>query len=234
MMILPFKKKKPHKSREGKIGLTLAANDIDVVIDVGANIGQTHDLLREHGFSGPIISVEPLPALQDVLQPKAAQDPLWEVLPPLALGDHNGTCEINVSESSDLSSVLASTPELMTALPKTCVQTRETVEMKTLDTLYAELESIHLLSEKNVFIKIDAQGAEKMILEKAPRTLQKIAGIQIEMSLFALYQDEALYHEILPILHDAGFEAHMLVETNFSRKLNRQLQIDGIFYKEKR
>lgn len=229
MGLIPFKKAKPHKTRDGKIALTIKEQKIDTIIDIGANRGQTHDILRANGFEGPIISVEPVPPLQDELQTKASKDPLWTVLPPLALGDSNGECVLNISEASDMSSVLSATSATMTALPKTKVAQQVSVPMKTLDTLYEELGDT---LGQNVFIKIDAQGAEKMILDNAPHTLSKIKGLQVEMSLFPLYEGEALYDEIIALLKPYGFSPHMLVETNFSRRLNRQLQIDGIFYKD--
>ncbi len=223
-----FRKPKPHKTRDGKIGITIAKHEIDTIIDIGANIGQTRDILRENGFIGDIISVEPLPTLQDALQKKAKSDPKWRVLEPLALGDHDGTCEINISESSDMSSLLKSSDELMTALPRTRVMDKATVPMKTLNTLYNELN----LEDRRVFIKMDTQGYEMKILECAAETLDKIIGIQVEMSLFPLYEGEVLFYDIIELLRQKSFSPHMLIETNFSRKLKRQLQIDGIFFKD--
>ena len=117
---------------------------------------------------------------------------------------------------------------LMQALPATKVTGTVRVPMKTLDTLYGELA----LEGKSVFVKIDTQGFEMPILRGAPESLRKIKGLQIEMSLFELYKGETMFDEIIAFLKSAGFTPHMLVETNFSRHLNRQLQIDGIFYKE--
>lgn len=236
MIKLPFtvkiEKNRPHKTRDGKIGLTLKANKIDAILDVGANIGQTHDSLRAHGFKGPIISIEPLPALQAGLQAKAKKDKDWTVLPPLALGDKDGDITFHMTGASDLSSMLLPTTMLQQALPNAKIAESVTVPMKTLDSVYAELEQSHGLSNKNVFIKIDAQGAEKMILTHAPETLKKIKGIQIELSLFPLYEGEALYDELLAYLQSYGFKPHMLVETNFNRRIQRQLQIDAILYKD--
>lgn len=227
-MIIPFKKPKPHKTRAGKIGLTIQAHNIDVAIDIGANLGQTYEELRAGGFSGRIISVEPLPALQQGLQEKAKKDPLWTVLPPLAIGDHNGECEINVSEAHDMSSVLTATDPLHKALPKTRMVDSVTVPMKTLDTLYEELD----LAGKNVYLKMDTQGYEMNILHHAPRTLEQICGIQLEMSLLELYKGETLYSDLIFFLHNLGFKPHIMVERYFSRKLNRQLQVDAVFYRD--
>lgn len=208
--------------------MTMEGHGIDTVLDIGANRGQTRDMLRQARFKGEIISVEPLPALQDELQKKARKDKRWRVLPPLALGDKNGECEINVSSSSDMSSLLPASDALMKALPKTQVVETAKIPMKTLDALYEELG----LAGKRVFVKIDTQGYEMAILRNANVALAKIAGIQVEMSLFEIYKGEALFDEIVAFLKDKGFTPHMLIETNFSKKLNRQLQVDGIFYRD--
>ncbi len=222
------KKQKPHKNPEGKVVLTLKAHNIDTVIDIGANIGQTHDCLRQWGFEGDIISVEPLPSLQNLLQKKAEKDSNWTVLPSLALGDSNKDIEINISEASDMSSILPVSEELLIALPKANTVSTATIPMKTLDTLYDELN----LDNKNVFIKMDTQGYEMNILQHGLQALKKAVGLRLEMSLFEVYEGEALMSDIMIFLKEKGYNPHMLWEVFFSRKLNRQLQVDGVFYKD--
>ena len=51
----------------------------------------------------------------------------------------------------------------------------------------------------------------------------------MELSLFALYEGEETYLSFLQDLHHWGFESYMIFETNFSKKLQRQLQIDVVF-----
>ena len=59
--------------------LTKAINtfQIDTVIDVGANLGQTVDELRASGFDGKIVSFEPTPGLFRALVAKHGSDPGW-------------------------------------------------------------------------------------------------------------------------------------------------------------
>jgi hypothetical protein len=60
MFSLPWRKKPHKKSDDGKLALILERQDIDLVVDVGANLGQTRDRLRHLGFKGNILSIEPL------------------------------------------------------------------------------------------------------------------------------------------------------------------------------
>lgn len=223
-----LKKNKPHKNAEGRVGLTLRDHDIDCIIDIGANMGQTYDTLRRWGYKGEVISIEPLPSLQENLQEKAKKDPLWTVLPPLALGEANKDIEMNVSEATDMSSILEVSDELLTALPKSNIVTKVTIPMKTLDTLYEELN----LKSKNVFLKIDTQGYEMNILRHGLNALTQMKGVRLEMSLFEVYKGEALMADVMMFMQDQGFKPHLLWETYFSRKLNRQLQADGVFYRD--
>ena len=223
-----LKKNKPHKNNEGRVVLTMKENNIDTVIDIGANKGHTYETLRRWGFNGQIYSIEPLSSLQAPLQEKAKLDPLWTVLPPLALGEENKEIEINVSEATDMSSILDVSDELLTALPKSQILEKETIPMKTLDCLYEELN----LDNKKVLIKIDTQGYEMNILKHGIQALKKTTGVRLEMSLFEIYKGETLMSDVMAFMKENKFQPYLISETYFSRKLNRQLQADGVFYKD--
>lgn len=222
-----FLKPKQRLDDEQKIVRSMIQQNIDTVLDIGANKGQTRDSLRQNGFTGEIISVEPVPALYPLLLEKSRKDPHWRVLKPLALGEQPGTCTINVSRAPDMSSLLPANARLMTAYPKTEVLETAEIPMKTLDALYEELK----LENRRVLIKIDTQGYEMPILKGGANALARAHGVRIEMSLVELYEGEALYTEILHHLAAAGFAPHILIDIGYSRALSRQLQLDGVFYK---
>ena len=224
---MPFRlfKKKISKTTPGKLAQVLAAAEIDLVLDVGANIGQTGKSLRDAGYRGRIVSFEPVPAAHAALTQAAAQDPRWRIAPPMAIGAQDGEIELNVSEASDMSSALEASDSLMKALPKTSVREKVTVASRRLDSVLPDF----LEGAKNVFLKIDTQGFERSVLNGAPETLKMVRGVQMELSLFPLYKGEETYLPFLQELHDLGMEPHMIVETNFSKTLHRQLQIDAVF-----
>ena len=76
----------------------LEQNRIDTVIDVGANTGQTAEQLRAFGYGGKIISYEPIGECHAQLETKSASDPNWSIAPRCALGEKEGSVELQVSE----------------------------------------------------------------------------------------------------------------------------------------
>ena len=188
-------------------------------------MGQTGISLRTHGYPGKIVSFEPLAKCHAKLLDASRNDPDWRIHEPCALGDRNGEIEIAMSEASDLSSIGEPTLAMSKALPKVRPVERITVPIFRLDALTID----ELPAAKAPFLKIDAQGYDLAVLRGCSGIIEKILGVQVEMSLVQLYRDEPLYLEILNFLHQAGFEPHTLVERGFSNELGRQLQIDGVF-----
>lgn len=203
----------------------LEMNQIDFVIDVGANTGQTAEALRGSGYRGKIVSYEPIRQCHEELMAKSASDPQWSIAPRCALGDTDGTVELQVSEGSSLSSVGLPTQTMTQAMPKVRAASCETVPIHRLDGLMKD----ELEDGARVFLKVDAQGHDMAVLRGAEGIMGSLAGIKIEMSLLPLYEGETLYLDILNFLHDRGFRPHMLVDVGYSKKLGRQLQIDGVF-----
>lgn len=211
-----------------KISAVLKDHKINLVLDVGANVGQTGALLRDIGYTGRIVSFEPLPSAHRQLTERAEGDRRWTVAPRTAIGDAPGTATIYESEASDVSSLLPAKEEMYKAFHKTNVIGEQETPVARLDDLYDE----YVRPGDRVYLKIDTQGFEKNVLLGATETLKKIAGLQIELSLLPLYDGETGYLEILQMIHAEGFEPFILTETSFSVDLRRQLQIDAIFFRD--
>lgn len=206
----------------------LEQNRVDTVIDVGANTGQTAAELRAFGFAGNIISYEPIKQCHEELMVKSASDPKWSIAERCALGDEEGTIELLVSEGSSLSSVRTPTEVMAQALPKVRAASHERVPIHRLDKLMKK----EMKALGNVFLKIDAQGHDMAVLRGAEGIAKHLAGVKIEMSLLPLYEGETLYLDILTYLHKKGFRPHLMVDVGYSKKLVRQLQIDGVFMRD--
>jgi FkbM family methyltransferase len=207
-------------------GKLLAHQRISLVFDVGANIGQYASELRALGYAGRIVSCEPLGQAFQHLAGKAAKDPNWVAL-NCAPGDVDGTTSIHVAANSASSSVLEMMPRHAEAAPHSAYQGVEQVRMARLDSIFDE----HLRPQDRVFLKLDVQGYERFVLAGAEKSLGRLQGIQLEMSLVPLYRGESTYMELLAEMKGRGFEL-MAIEPAFRDPRSGQLlAVDGVFFR---
>jgi FkbM family methyltransferase len=202
---------------------------VTAVLDVGANAGQYGSALREWGYAGRIVSFEPLAEAHRRLTERAAADTAWRVAPRMAIGDRDGEVEIEVSAESDMSSVLPQTDLLRRISPSSRVIGRETVPLRRLDGLAQDW----LATDDAGFLKIDTQGFEAQVLAGARQLLPRLVGVQLEMALVPCYDGERDFRALLDDLAAAGFAPFLFIPGYFERKLARQLQIDGVFMRER-
>jgi FkbM family methyltransferase len=213
------------KSPNAQLVAVLAHFRITCVLDVGANVGQYGTMLREWGYRGRIVSFEPQASVHAALERRAAADPTWQVAPAMALGARAGQIDLEVSAESDMSSILPQSALLRRVSPSSAVVRKETVPLCRLD----EMAGPYLRLDDRGFLKIDTQGYEAEVLSGAEKLLDRIAGIQLELSLVPLYQGERAFRAMLDHLAAVGFEPYLFLPGYFERKLARQLQVDGVF-----
>ncbi|WP_338409375.1 FkbM family methyltransferase [uncultured Flavobacterium sp.] len=200
--------------------------NIDVVIDVGANIGQYGSELRNIGYTGKIISFEPTSGAFLKLNKRALKDSLWDVY-NLSLGERDGTSSINISKNSVSSSILKNLPQLTESAPDATYINKETIIIKKLDSLFDDLE----IKNKNIYLKIDTQGYENMVLEGAKESLEHISGIQIEMALIPSYEGSLTFEEMSDKLKNLGFKLTTIESGHYNKKTGELIEVDGVFFK---
>src|SRR5262245_45187471 len=93
-------------SPKAELVASLRTFDIDLVLDVGANEGQFAFELRRSGYTGKIVSFEPLSEAHVKLLQASDGDTKWDAYSRCALGDHNGEVELNIAGNSLSSSIL--------------------------------------------------------------------------------------------------------------------------------
>ncbi len=129
-------------------------HDIDLVIDVGANMGQFATGLRQMGYAGRIISFEPVNACYQHIS--AIADEQWQV-ENYALGDANKTENIHISINSDLSSILsASDYGKFYYSGKIDTVGSQRTQIKKLDEVIPEL--VNDIDKRKVFLKLDRRA----------------------------------------------------------------------------
>ena len=208
---------------------SLVYHEIDLILDVGANVGQYGMLLRRLGYSGKIVSFEPLSSAYSQLKAASQKDSLWEVAPRTAIGNENSQISLNISANSQSSSVLNILDSHVNAASNSAYIGSEKVELNRLDTVARD----YLNKDRNsAFLKIDVQGFEKQVIEGATNILPRIKGIQTEMSLIPLYQGQLLYKETIELLDKLGYELYSVIPGFADPQTGRLLQMDGIFFKK--
>lgn len=199
--------------------------NIDLVLDVGANVGQFGHLLRGSGYRKKILSFEPLSAAYTELLNRASGDESWLVHPRCALGNQEGESEINVSLNSVSSSLLPMLNTHERAENSSVYVGKEKVQVYRLD----EMVNQYNIGESRAFLKLDAQGYEWPIVEGASRLLPHLLGIYCELSLVPLYEGQLLWREMIDQLAQCGFVLWAFQNGFTDQRDGRQLQINGIF-----
>ncbi len=98
----------------------------------------------------------------------------------------------------------------------------------------SKLDSVcpkYIDNDSVVFLKIDTQGYEDRILKGAPQLIKKTAGIQLELSLIPLYENQKLFDEMIPVLKNMGFELWSIEPVFHDLKTGRVLQVDATFFR---
>ena len=203
----------------------LEYSGVSLVFDVGANVGQFALMLRSRGFTGDIVSFEPLSAAHDVLQKAAISDSRWHIYPRVAIGNSDGEVQINISQNSVSSSILPMLERHLSAAESSGYVAHETVPIARLDALVP----VYAPPETGIFVKIDTQGYEWQVLDGAPETLRRAKGVLIELSLVPLYEGQRLWREIVDRLEAEGFVLWALQNGFTDTKNGRSLQVDAIF-----
>lgn len=200
--------------------------NIDTVLDVGANIGQYGSELRNIGFNGKIISFEPTSDAFKKLEKLAKNDKNWDVH-NFSLGDFDGETEINIAKNSVSSSMLESLPQLTLSAPDAKFINKETITVKKIDSIFDELD----LKNKNIYLKIDTQGYENMVINGAKNSLAQIIGIQIEMALIPTYEGAITFEEMIEKLKSFNFNTTSIESGYYDKNTGKLLEVDGVFFK---
>lgn len=175
---------------------------ITTVFDVGANVGQYHDFLRQQvKFTGQVHSFEPQPHLAAALNRRQADDSAWTIH-NLGLGSSNGDLTLNVMARDTFSSFrqpLADAAQTFSA--SNTVVDSVVVPVRRLDDLFPATA----IGGQSCYLKVDTQGFDLEVLRGAPEVLRATRALQFELAIQRLYADVPHYREMLEIVEAMGF-----------------------------
>ena len=201
---------------------------IELVLDIGANIGQFGEELFAHGYTGELISLEPLPDAHAALRATASKHARWKVLEPLAAGQDERMVEISVAGNSYSSSVLEMLDRHVQAAPGSAPIGKIEVRQKTLDQMF----SGQLNLRRPALLKIDTQGYEHAILQGAAQCLEQVSLVLLELSLQPLYRNQTLWLDLIEYMARKGFDVWWVQPEFCDPKTGQLLQINGLFHRK--
>src|SRR3712207_980649 len=194
----------PRYLGEEHVAWLLRELDVNVVLDVGANRGQFASRLRRDGYTGRIVSFEPVPDIADRLEKAAADDPDWHVFRHAA-GASDETREINVGLGQGrFSSLLPASEFARSWSSRIDAETAVSVSVRRLDGLFDE--AIAGVDDPRVYLKLDTQGYDLQAFAGVGARVAEVVAMQSELSLVPLYDGMPHLTEQLSTYEAAGFQ----------------------------
>lgn len=182
----------------------LSQLEIDCVIDVGAHEGEYARSLRDVGYTGQIISFEPVKATFGRLAAAFARDRRWRGF-NVALGSEHGQRTMNIYEGSVFNSFLPPSEFGRTRFDDLARPMRtEVVEVWRLEDVLEE--QLARTPASRIFLKMDTQGWDLEVLAGAGRRQEVIGALQTELSAKPIYDGMTGFSEALVHISKLGFE----------------------------
>lgn len=176
--------------------------DYRLVIDAGANKGQFAAFAAWRWPQAELVCFEPLSGPRKILNSVLSRcAPGRALVRPVALGEEAGDFTIHVATREDSSSMRALGDRQRTLFSMEEART-ETVSVERLDDALGDV-AMH----RPALLKIDVQGFEYELLKGAPRTLDQLDAVYVEVSYVELYEGQKLADDVSALLSEAGFEA---------------------------
>jgi FkbM family methyltransferase len=190
------------------LGVILAGHH-PLCFDVGANKGQTIQLLRSCLRQPVIHAFEPTPELSDALQRQHFCSGVS--IHSMALGSSRSTMRLRTYAMNELNSLLTLTPGESNPFGQVAATGEVEVKVTTIDEFCAEhnLEKIDLL-------KIDTQGFDLEVIKGADRTIGagRVRHVLVELNFIDLYVRQCSPWEVQNVLSEAGFRLVDYYEKN--------------------
>lgn len=196
------------------------ACEIDLIVDAGANIGQTYEKFRLAGFTGPICSFEPAPETFRRLQAQPGHD--WERV-PCALSNRSGQAAFNITDNDNANSLHKATAGVIPNVLRSI-----DVPVFRLDELWGK----HGLNGKHVFLKIDTEGHDLEVVKGASGVLDFIPLIMMEVSLTPRYDGEPDLRGIVNAMDELGYSACRMEKNSPDFSTGMDAALDVVFAKK--
>jgi FkbM family methyltransferase len=194
--------------------------NVKTIIDIGAHNGEYAEFLKNLFGAATVHAIEPQPEYAGRLKQRGF------VVHGTALGNTSGIeAEFNVCHADPASSLLNATDRLIEEYPQAVPCKRIVVPVMRLDDLELELMP-------DLLVKIDAQGAEREIMQGGRRVLSMADVVLIEMTFVEFYKGQALFNEMHSLLDGLGLQLKGFRSLHLSRIDRRPMFAHCIYCKD--
>lgn len=210
----------------------LEKHKIECVLDVGANAGQFGKSLRKLGYTGRIISFEPMDRARSELERVASVDPNWEVF-ALALGRERAELQLQIFADDTFSSLHDLRGEASAVFGEYVAKTgAQSVRVERLDDLWSRLFGGR--SASPVLLKSDTQGHDLEVLQGAEQSLRQVAAVLSEASIERIYENSPTLAELADYLERRGFRASGYYPFSHRADSLAMVELDAFFVRASR
>lgn len=208
--ILPDEKK---NSVQSYLKYLIDTRQIDCIFDVGANQGQFYKMLRSIGYKNQIKLFEPLPTCWPELEKITRKDNRSKLY-RFGVGNEEKFLTFYETKNSVSSSFKKPLNEIT-------IKRLHNIPIKQLGKHFDNLAY-------NNFLKIDAQGFEREVVEGTKDILKFFCFILMELSVFPQYQSEPNYIEMLNFMDEIGYQP-IFFYPGVANSENEIIQLEVIF-----
>ena len=207
-----------------QVAALLEMYEVNCVIDVGAHRGQYARRLRAGGYTGHIVSFEPVPEVFERLARGAAKDPRWSAH-RLALGREEGEATMNVVPGT-LSSLLPANEFGARRYAQLNDPVEVRVPVRRLDSLLDELTAG--IPDPRPYLKLDTQGFDLDVFAGVGERIGEFVGMQSEVALLEIYEGMPGIVEALETYRGAGFEITGMFPVSRESRTGRVVEYDCV------
>lgn len=205
----------------------LKIDKANVIIDVGANVGNWSAMSESYLKPKKLFMIEPLPELIKQLNLRFNdfyRYTIWQGV----FDESEGTKIFNITTSCSSSSILKPFSHISKNI------SADLTLQKTINVTSSTIDSFCINNNISFIdiLKLDIQGAELRVLKGAVNVLPKIQYIILEVSFQEIYEGQVLFCEIHNWLSEREYELCRLFDLN-SDKNGRLFQADAC-YRNKR
>ena len=201
----------------------IITNRLNMCVDAGAHVGAWTACLIDIFKPERVLALECEPRLVDALRERFRSTPQVTVM-DVALSAGRGSASFHRLQHPASSSLLVPRPEIGKEFQRKW-EVKEEIQVQTIG--YDEL----VKSEREISIlKLDIQGAEKLVLTHSDEGLKKTLSVITEINFTPHYYDEGGFGEIHQLLVQKGFGLYRLSQPY--HRGGRALFADFVYVRE--